>query len=121
VDILAVAALDRSISNIKGFCCLVLENNSLLANSIVRLQLDTLTRFSSIYLVSEPHDLAHNILKGVELKKLKDRSNKEMTDRYLCEQLNLKENIDWMYKIYKDGCGFVHLRACHQLRDSQAA
>jgi hypothetical protein len=113
VDFLAWAAISRSISNIDGFLSMVEQNNYVLANSIIRLQLDTILRFFSVHLVNTPHDHAMRILKGEKINKIKDRNNKQMTDRHLYETFAAVEKLDWVKSVYERSSGYIHLSKNH--------
>jgi hypothetical protein len=75
------------------------------------LQLDTCLRFFAAFIVEHPHDFALSVLKGVAIRKLKDRSGNLMTDRYLVDTLGKK--YDWMPRVYDATSGFVHLSERH--------
>src|SRR5690606_24875687 len=62
LDLLAIAALNRSLSNSTAFTRLVRVKNYLVAASLVRLQLDTFLRFFASYLVRDPHEFAKSVL-----------------------------------------------------------
>lgn len=113
VDFLAWAAVSRSISNLDGFLSMAEQGNFVLANSIVRLQLDTVLRFFSIHLVDAPHDHAMRIFKGESVKDMKDRNNNKMTDRYLCDTFAEKENLAWIKTVYEHTSGYIHLSNKH--------
>lgn len=113
VDFLAWAAVNRSISNLDGFLSVTQQGNYILANSIVRLQLDTVLRFFSVHLVDAPHAHAMRILKGESLKNIKDRQNEKMTDAYLCKTFAEKESLPWITTVYKQTSGYIHLSNKH--------
>ncbi len=77
----------------------------------MRLLLDSLLRFYAVWLVDEPHDLANQIFSGKELRKIKDRNGKKMTDRYLSEQL--AKEYTWLERVYRETSGYVHLSSKH--------
>jgi hypothetical protein len=108
---LAVAALNRSLSNISAFTQLVRAKNYLVAASLVRLQLDTFLRFFASYLVGNPHEFATSVLAGAEVRKLKDRSGVLMTDRYLVD--SVVSEFPWVPSVYKATSGFIHLSDKH--------
>lgn len=111
LDFLAVAALNRSLSNSSAFTQLVRAQNYLVAASLVRLQLDTFLRFFAAYLVSNPHEFAASVLAGTEVRKLKDRSGALLTDRYLVE--SVASEFPWAPSVYKSTSGFIHLSDKH--------
>ncbi|MCC8535937.1 hypothetical protein ACDH70_21865 [Xanthomonas axonopodis pv. poinsettiicola] len=111
LDFLAVAALNRSLSNCSAFTQMVRAQNYLIAASLVRLQLDTFLRFFASYLVSDPHEFATSVLAGTEIRKLKDRSGVPMTDRHLVQSVSLE--FPWVHSVYKSTSGFIHLSNKH--------
>lgn len=111
LDLLAAAALNRSLSNSAAFTQLVRVKNYLVAASLVRLQLDTFLRFFASYLVSDPHEFAKSVLSGTEVRKLKDRSGSFMTDRHLVD--SVASEFPWAPSVYKATSGFIHLSDKH--------
>ena len=111
LDFLAVAALNRSLSNSSAFTQMVRAQNYLIAASLVRLQLDTFLRFLASYLVSDPHEFAASVLAGAEIRKLKDRSGAAMTDRHLVD--SVAPEFPWVPSVYKSTSGFIHLSDKH--------
>jgi hypothetical protein len=111
LDLLAVAALNRSLSNSSAFTQLVRSKNYLTSASLVRLQLDTFLRFFASYLVNDPHEFATSVLSGTEIRKLKDRSGTFMTDRHLVE--SVAHEFSWVSSVYKSTSGFIHLSDKH--------
>ena len=79
VDILAMAALNRSAALCKGFQSLIEQKNFTCSASILRLQLDNALRFASVFLVSNPHDFASAVMNGKRIRDFKDKSGKFMT------------------------------------------
>ena len=111
LDFLAVAALNRSLSNSSAFIQLIRVQNYLVAASLVRLQLDTFLRFFASYLVSDPHEFASAVLAGTAVRKLKDRSGALMTDRHLVE--SVASEFPWVPNVYGSTSGFIHLSDKH--------
>lgn len=111
LDLWAMAALNRSLSNSSAFTHLVRTENYLVAASLVRLQLDTFLRFSASYLVRDPHEFATSVLAGKEVRKLKDRSGKFMTDGYLVN--SAASEFPWIPNVYRSTSGFIHLSNKH--------
>ncbi len=87
----------------------------MLANSIIRLQLDTILRFFAVHLVDAPHDLATRIVEGESLRDVKDRKNNKMTDRYLCDTFSETEKMPWVKTVYERSSGYIHLSNKHIL------
>jgi hypothetical protein len=109
-QVFVAAALHRSISLIHGFCTLIPEN-FLCAASLIRLQLDSALRFSTLWLVADPEDFAKRVASGEPVNTLKDRDGQQLRDGYLVRKLN--ERYPGMDKCYDDGCGYVHLSDFH--------
>lgn len=111
LDILAAATIKRSLALIQGITSLVRASNYTCAASLLRLQLDSCLRLFAAFIVEKPHDLAHNILKGEPIRRMKDRDGNRMTDKYLVEILATK--YDWLQKMYNETSGFIHLSEKH--------
>lgn len=111
LDILAAATVKRSMSLCAGFSSLVRDQNYVCAASLLRLQLDSCIRFFSAFIVDKPHQLAHEVLQGKPISKMKDKSGNLKTDRYLVETLGKK--YEWMPRVYKATSGFIHLSDRH--------
>jgi len=111
LDFLAVAAINRSLSNCAAFTQLVRAQNYLAAASLVRLQLDTFLRFFASYLVNDPHDFATSVLGGTQVRRMKDRSGAPMTDKHLVE--SVASEFPWVRNVYKQTSGFIHLSDKH--------
>src|SRR5271166_6984000 len=65
LDLLATAALNRSLAQCSGFRALIEARNYICAASILRLQIDTALRFFAAFLVDNPHEFAGSVLKGI--------------------------------------------------------
>lgn len=111
LDILASAVVKRSMSLCAGFSTLVRGHNYTCAASLLRLQLDSCLRFFAAFIVDQPHDFASSVLKGVPVRKLKDRNGMPMTDRHLVDTLGAK--YEWMPRVYEATSGFIHLSERH--------
>src|ERR1035437_452289 len=104
LDIHAMAVIDRSLALLRGFCDLVEAKNMIAAAPLIRCQLDNGLRFFASTLVEDPHDFAGNILKGIPVRKMKDRHGKLMTDRYLVERLTIE--VPWIETVYSQASGY---------------
>ena len=111
LDLLATAAINRSMAHMAGFRQMVEARNFICAASILRLQLDTAMRFAAAWLAPDPHLFAHEVLKGTSIRKLKDRDGQNMTDSYLVSVL-AKED-PWITNVYKQTSGYIHLSEKH--------
>ena len=83
LDLLATAALNRSLNLMNGFCDLIEARNFLAAAPLIRLQLDSCLRFSAAWLVDDPHNFADKVLHDKRVDRLRDRDGNELRDRYL--------------------------------------
>jgi hypothetical protein len=113
LDLLAYGALNRSRAHLTGFTSLVRARNLLCAGALLRLQLDTVLRFSAAWLVTDPHDFALDVLRGTRVRNLTDRSGKKMTDAYLVQMLS--RDFDWVERVYERTSGYVHFSNVHML------
>ena len=111
MDLLTSAVLNRSLALLDGFIALIRTKNTLAALHLVRLQLDSLLRYSAAWLVDEPHSFANKVLAGEPIKKLKDRAGSFMQDWYLVKKLS--EEYPWVSPVYKEASGYVHLSEKH--------
>lgn len=110
-DLLARAVLNRSMSLTSGFITLMRLDNFVSAAPLIRLQLDNHLRFAAGWLVSDPHDFAVKILEGTQVRHLKTRDGKKMTDRFLVEEFAREH--PWIESVYENTSGYVHLSDKH--------
>lgn len=110
-DLLANAAIARSMSLNSAFVTLMRADNFLAAAHLVRLHLDTVLRFSAGWIVEDCHDFASRVLKGVAVRKQQDRAGAKMTDAYLVELL--AKAYPWASSVYQATSGYVHLSEKH--------
>jgi hypothetical protein len=111
VDLLANAVLHRSTNLVRGFAALVEQRNFICAAPLLRLQIDNCLRFYAVFIVEKPHDFAMEVLKGTQVRKLKDRTGAFMTDAYLSKQLN--QIHPWVARVYERTSGYIHLSDAH--------
>lgn len=111
LDLYAIGMLHRSQALIDGFCDLVEDKNLLCAAPLIRLQLDNALRFYASFIVDKPHEFVGEVLKGIPVRKLKDKDNKRMTDAYLVEKLSVEHAFVTL--LYEQTCGFVHFSNTH--------
>src|ERR1039458_4375479 len=107
VDMLAWAALNRSANLVPAFASLIEARNLIAAAPLLRLQIDNCLRFHSVYIVGKPHDFAGAVLKGEQVRKMKDSKGKFMTDRHLVECV--AKDFPWIPRVYEKTSGYVHL------------
>jgi hypothetical protein len=111
LDILSTAVIHRSMSLISGFCDMIEKKNFICAAPLVRLQLDNWLRFYAAWLVSDPHDFAMKIFEGKEVRKIKDKEGKFLTDQYLTKKLS--KEYPWVTNLYRETSGYIHLSKKH--------
>ena len=111
LDLFAIGAVKRAISTIAGFRLLVESWNMICARALLRMQIDTALRFSSVFLIKKPNDFVMKVLKGEQINKLKDKDGKKMTDAYLVSKL--ESEYSWIPVVYKNLSGYVHLSEHH--------
>lgn len=111
IDIYAFMVLKRSISLVFGFTELIRNKNFLCAAPLIRLQADNLLRFHAAFLVENQSQFVVDVLQEKEVRKLKDRFGKNMTDAYLQEVL--ENEYSWLKDVYKNTSGYIHLSEKH--------
>jgi hypothetical protein len=114
-DLLVIAVADRSVALMEAYANLTRDGNHIAAVSLVRLHLDTLLRFYSVWIVEDPHKHATDILAGCRLDKLMDRDGAKLTDRHLLNTFSEAEQINWVKNVYTRCNGYVHLSSHHIL------
>lgn len=116
LDLMASAAAKRSLSLALGFRRMVEDRNMMCAGALLRLQLDTALRFYAAYRAKDPHKFAVAVLDGGEIRKMKDRFGKKMTDRYLVDTLMAEsEENQWIGSVYRETSGYVHFSVKHMV------
>lgn len=113
VDMVAMGAVKRSASQSYSLRLLIEGWNLLCARALLRMQIDTALRFSALWLVNAPHDVAQEILRGERLDKMKDREGKRMTDAYLISKLTPEH--PWLTDVYDRTSGYIHFSGAHML------
>ena len=110
-DLLASAALNRSVALSSGFCIMIREKNLICAGALVRLQLDTALRLFAGFIADQPHEFAMEVFKGNRIDRMKDKSGTRMTDRHLVTQL--ANEYPWIEEVYERASNYVHLSGTH--------
>lgn len=110
-DILINATLNRSICLLKGFISLIHTHNLVVAAPLIRLQIDNCLRLHAASLVSDPHKFALQVLEGIQIKDIKDRTGHKLSDKYLVDKLT--EQIPWVRDVYLNTSGYIHLSDKH--------
>ncbi len=108
-DLFISAILNRSLNLVRGFCSLVRDNNFIAAAPIVRIHLDSLLRLYASRLVDYNIDeFAKKVISGKQIRNLKDKDGKKMSDNYLVKKIMEVDNHDWVKEIYYTGSGHIH-------------
>lgn len=111
IGVYAYMVLKRSISLVFGFTTMLREKNFLCAAPLIRLQIDNLLRFRAAFMVTNQKQFVVDVVGGKEVRELKDRSGKKMTDFYLQEVLT--SDYPWLRDAYKKTSGYIHLSDEH--------
>ena len=111
IDLIAIGAMKRTASNTEGFILLIESKNMSSARSLLRVQIDTFIRFSSLWIVDSPHDFAAEIIHGKHIRNIKDKLGNKMTDRYLIEILS--KEYPWIRNVYDNLSGYIHFSSQH--------
>jgi hypothetical protein len=111
VDLVAMAAVNRSMALIRGFVDLVGTRNAFCAIPLLRLQLDNAMRLYACWLAPHHNEVLEALLRGKSLRKVKARDGSPMSDGYLREKLG--ERFPWVNDVYHQTSGFVHLSSIH--------
>lgn len=101
----------RALAQSKAFRQMVDSRNSLVANSLVRLQLDTMLRLYVAFFVADPDDFATKVFEGTPINKIKDAKGKLMTDSYLRDRVATQN--DWVTSVYGETSGYIHFSNRH--------
>lgn len=110
-DMLAIAALNRSLSLCSGFRKMIYLRNFICAAPLVRMQLDSVLRIYAAFIVDDPHSFSRNVFKGISVRNQKDKNGRKMTDANLVEDLS--KDYNWIKNVYKQTSGYVHLSEKH--------
>ena len=110
-DLLALAALKRSLALQTGFRQMIVERNSICAGALLRLQLDTSIRMYGAWLVRDADEYAEKVLRGEKISGIRTVSGEKLTDRFLANELGKK--YPWVPKLYDACCEYVHFSSLH--------
>jgi len=111
----------RALAQSAAFRQMVLSRNSIVASSILRLQLDTVLRLYALFWVADAEDFASKVFKGTAINKLKAADGSLMTDGYLRRRVAAKN--DWIPPVYAETSGYIHfshrhIKAALHMKDS---
>ena len=101
----------RALAQSAAFRQMVLSRNSIVASSILRLQLDTVLRLYALFWVADPEDFASKVFSGVAINKLKAADGSVMHDKYLKDRV--AERNEWISPVYASASGYIHFSQCH--------
>jgi hypothetical protein len=102
---------NRAISLNRGFVTLSNANNYLTAISLMRLQIDNCLRLYAMSLSGDSSLFYEKVLSGEQVRNLKDRDGKKMSDNYLVTKI---DNIFPGFKaLYKKLSGHIHFSSEH--------
>ena len=82
-DLVMFGLMDRNIGLVEALPKLIEDENIHALAPLLRVQLDGLLRLHAFRIVEKPHDLAHHMIRGGELRKFKDKEGNKLTDRHL--------------------------------------
>lgn len=111
LDFFFIAAMNRAVCLLRGFCDLLESENFIAAAPLARLQLDNCLRLAAVGWVENPHEFASQVLSGIPIRKLRDSTGTYMTDAHLRDRL--AQDFPWIKPIYKHTSGFIHLSEKH--------
>jgi hypothetical protein len=101
----------RAIAQSVAFRQMIADRNSLVASSIIRMQLDTVLRLYALFWVADPEDFATRVFKGAQINKLKAKDGQKMSDKYLKDRLVPRN--DWIPSVYEETSGYIHFSNRH--------
>lgn len=111
LDMVIIGIIKRCLSISSALEKVVLDWNMTCARALLRMQLDTVLRFSAFWLSSNPHDMANNVIAGKQINKMRDADGEQMTDSYLAKKLG--KDFNWVPKVYKYTSGYIHFSERH--------
>ena len=111
LDLFAIGAVKRSLSTMSGFMLLIKSWNMICARALLRIQLDTAMRFYAAFLVDDPHEFAMKVMRGEQIRKMRDREKQLMTDAYLVSKMS--KELKWLPAVYENLSGYIHLSGSH--------
>jgi hypothetical protein len=101
----------RALAQSAAFRQMILSRNSIVASSILRLQLDTVLRLYALFWVADPENFASEVFKGTAINKFKAAEGSALSDKYLKDRV-AKQN-DWILAVYAEASGYVHFSHRH--------
>ena len=110
-DLLINAAINRNLALSEGFTRLIEDKNMICAGALLRMNLDTALRVYAGFRVAYPHEFVISVMEGKQIRKMKDKSGKNMTDRHLLDELS--QDFPWIESVYENTSDYVHLSKVH--------
>lgn len=101
----------RALALSAAFRKMIDDRNSLVASSIVRMQLDTVLRLYALFWVENPEEFAVKVFNGAQINKLKAKDGQLLTDKYLKDRLVARN--EWMPAVYAETSGYIHFSYRH--------
>jgi hypothetical protein len=111
LDFVVIGIVKRSLSIASAFKTLVTDWNMVCARALLRMQIDTVIRFSAFWISGDSHQMAVEVMQGNQINRMKDRDGNKMTDAYLVEKLS--HEFDWMTTVYQYTSGYIHFSERH--------
>jgi hypothetical protein len=111
LDFVVIGIVKRSVSIASAFKTLITDWNMVCARAILRMQIDTVIRFSAFWISEDSHKMAMKVMSGIQINRIKDKDGNRMTDAYLVKKLSSK--FDWMPQVYKYTSGYIHFSERH--------
>lgn len=113
MDLLAVAAINRSMATLSGFRQMIENRNFVCAGSLLRVQLDTALRIAAAHLAPDLNQFVHEVMEGTQIRKLRARDGQQMKDAYLVRMV--AKDYPWIENVYRQTSGYIHLSEKHFL------
>jgi hypothetical protein len=101
----------RALVQSAAFRQMIDTRNSLVASSIIRMQLDTVLRLYALFWVADPEDFAEKVFKGAPINRLKAKDGKLLSDKYLRDRL--VPRYTWISDVYEETSGYIHFSNRH--------
>lgn len=106
LDFIIIGAIKRSLSLATGLRTLVNSKNMTCVRAMIRMQLDTVSRLLAYTYVSNPSEVAKEVLGGKPLNTFKCKEGKQLRDAYLIQRM--ESEYPWVNDVYKYTSGYVH-------------
>jgi hypothetical protein len=101
----------RAVAQSVAFRQMIDAKNSIVAQSLIRLQLDTLLRLYALFWVEDPEAFAKLVFEGKSIDKIKAADGSLMKDSYLRNRVAAKN--DWIPSVYAETSGYIHFSHRH--------